>query len=135
MPPRLAAVAALGALLAAGSAVAAPGDDPVFRTERHVSEFAPDALPTPFSPYHSVRTEALPGRALHFFGEGDGYALGSGVSMIELEGGAALRVYESLSLTASYRLIDVRLGAEAAYSGVGSHTDFAAPYLGFRLDF
>jgi hypothetical protein len=136
MPSRQAAVALLVlALLAAGAAPAVADEQPALRTERHMGEFAPDALPTPFSPYHSMRAEALPGRALHFFGAGTGFALGSGTSLIELEGGAAWRVLESLSLTASYRVLDVNLAADAQSAGAGSRADFGAPYLGIAVDF
>ena len=135
MPSRLAAVAALVALLAAGAAAAASDERPALHTERHVSEFAPDSLPTSFSPFHSMRAEALPGRAVHFFGEGLGFALGSGMSLFEIEGGAAWRVFDSLSLTASYRLLDVNLGADGKYVGGGSRADSAAPFLGLAVDF
>lgn len=134
MPSRLAAAAALAALLAAGAGARAD-EQPALRTERHMSDLAPDALPTIFSPFHSMRAEALPGRAIHFFGEGLGFSLGSGDSLIEIEGGAAWRVFDSLSLTASYRLLDVRLGADAESVGAGSRADFAAPFLGVALDF
>jgi hypothetical protein len=134
MPSRFAAVALIGALLAAGALPAAAGE--MVRTERHMSEFAPDALPTSFSPFHSMRAEALPGRALQFFGEGLGFSLGSGVALIELEGGAAWHVLDSLSLTASYRLLDVHLGADAEIgAGAGSRADFGAPYVGVAVDF
>jgi hypothetical protein len=134
MPSRFAAVALLGALLAAGALPAAAGE--MVRTERHMSEFAPDALPTAFSPFHSMRAEAWPGRALRFFGEGLGFALGSDVSLIEIEGGAAWHVFDSLSLTASYRVLDVHLGADAEIgAGAGSRADFGAPFVGVAVDF
>jgi len=100
-----------------------------------MSEFAPDALPTNFSPYHSMRAEALPLRALEFFGEGVGFAVGFGVSLIEIEGGAAWHVLDSLCLTASYRLLDVHLGADVESTGAGSRAEFAAPFLGVAFDF
>jgi hypothetical protein len=128
------AAAALAALFAAGAGPAA-ADDSMLRTERHVSEFAPDALPTPFSPFHSVRAEALPLRALEFFGEGLGFAVDSRLSLIELEGGAAWHLFDSLSLTASYRRIDIDLGADWQAVGVGRSAEFGAPYLGVALDF
>ena len=135
MPSRFAAVALFGALLAAGALPAAADEERV-RTERRYSEFAPDALPTSFSPFHSVRAEAWPGRALGFFGEGIGFALGSGVALIEIEGGAAWHVLDSLSLTASYRLLDVHLGADAEIAaGAGRRADFGAPFFGVAVDF
>ena len=135
MPSRLGAAAALLALLAAGASPAAADERPVLRTERQMSEFAPDALPTSFSPYHSMRAEALPLRALELFGEGVGFNVGSGISLIEIEGGAAWHVLDSLSLTASYRLLDVHLGADAESAGAGSRAEFSAPFLGVSLDF
>jgi hypothetical protein len=136
MPSRLAAVALLGALLAAGGAPAAADERPMLRTERRMSEFAPDALPTPFSPFHLMRATALPMRALELFGEGLGFALGSDVSLIEIEGGAAWHVLDSLSLTASYRVLDVHLGADVEVgAGAGRRADFGAPFLGVAVDF
>lgn len=135
MPSRLAAVVLIGASLAAG-ALPAVADEKMVRTERHFSEFAPDALPTSFSPFHSVRASALPLRALELFGEGLGFALGSGVALIEIEGGAAWHVLDSLALTASYRLLDVHLGADAEIAaGAGRRADFGAPFVGVAIDF
>jgi hypothetical protein len=135
MPSRTRAAVLLVALLAAGAAPAHADELPALRTERHMSEFTPDALPTPFSPYHSVRVEALPGRSFGVYGEGLGFAVGSGQSLIELEGGAAWHVLDSLSLTASYRLLDLHLGVDASSLGVGSRADFGAPFVGVALDF
>ncbi|HXK24528.1 MAG TPA: hypothetical protein VMS55_17795 [Myxococcota bacterium] len=131
----LAAVALFGALLAAGG-VAADTGELTLTTERHMSEFAPDALPTPFSPFHSMRARALPTRALEIFGEGLGFSLADDVSLMEIEGGAAWHLLHSLSLTASYRVIDVHLGADAQLGArVGGRADFGAPFLGISLDF
>jgi hypothetical protein len=131
----LAAVALFGALLAAGG-VAADTGELTLRTERHMSEFAPDALPTPFSPFHSMRAEAMPARALGLFGEGLGFSLGDDLSLVEIEGGAVWRLFDSLSLTASYRMLDVHLGADAQMGArAGSRADSGAPFLGISLDF
>src|SRR5262249_856277 len=130
-----AAVALFGALLSAGGAAAGRGGV-TLRTERHTSEFTPDALPTPFSPFHSVRASALPTRALELFGEGLGFSLADDVSLVELEGGAAWHLLHSLSLTASYRLLDVHLGADAQLGArAGGRADCGAPFLGIALDF
>jgi len=147
MPSRLAAAATLIALLIAGARGAAADPEhsessssqPVLRTERQMSDLTPDALPTNYSPYHSVRAEALLS-ALELFGEGVGFAVGSRSSLIELEGGAAWRVFDSLKLTASYRVLDVDLGADAFAAGVQhdgptSGMSFRAPFLGVALDF
>lgn len=147
MPSRLAAVATLIALLAmgAGRAAADPehpessSAEPMLRTERQMSDLTPDALPTNYSPYHSMRAEALVS-ALEFFGEGVGFAVGARSSLIEIEGGAAWRVFDSLKLTASYRVLDVDLGADAFAAGVqrpglASGMSFRAPFLGVALDF
>jgi hypothetical protein len=135
MQKAVAAVALIGALLAAGG-VAADTGELTLRTERHMSEFAPDALPTPFSPFHSMRARALPTRALELFGEGLGFSLGDDFSLIEIEGGAAWHLLDRLSLTASYRVLDVHLGADAQVgAGAGTRADFGAPFLGISLDF
>ena len=131
----LAAVALFGALLAAGG-VAADTGELMLRTERHMSEFAPDALPTPFSPFHSMRAVAMPARALGLFGEGLGFSLGDDLSLVELEGGAVWRLFDSLSLTASYRVLDVHLGADAQVGArAGGRADSGAPFLGISFDF
>jgi len=131
----LAALALVGALLAAGG-VAADTDELVLRTERHVSEFAPDALPTPFSPFHSVRASALSTRGFELFGEGLGFSLADDLSLMEIEGGAAWHLLHSLSLTASYRVLDVHLGADAQLGArAGGRADSGAPFLGISLDF
>ena len=131
----LAALALFGALLAAGG-VAADTGELVLRTERQTSEFTPDALPTPFSPFHSMRASALPLRALEIFGEGLGFSLSDDVSLIELEGGAAWHLLDSLSLTASYRVLDVHLGADAQMGArVGGRADSGAPFLGISFVF
>ncbi|HVN36817.1 MAG TPA: hypothetical protein VMW19_01420 [Myxococcota bacterium] len=130
-----AALALFGALLAAGG-VAADTGELVLRTERHVSEFAPDALPTPFSPFHSVRASALPTRRLELFGEGLGFSLADDLSLMEIEGGAAWHLLHSLSLTASYRVLDVHLGADAQLGArAGGRADSGAPFLGISWDF
>ena len=130
-----AALALFGALLAAGG-VAADTGELVLRTERHVSEFAPDALPTPFSPFHSVRASALPTPRLELFGEGLGFSLADDLSLMEIEGGAAWHLLHSLSLTASYRVLDVHLGADAQLGArAGGRADSGAPFLGISWDF
>jgi hypothetical protein len=133
MPSRLGAVAALVALLAAGAGPAV-ADEARVHTERHMSELAPDALPTHYSPYHSMRAEALLS-AFELFGEGVGFSVGSRASLIEIEGGAALHLLDRLSLTASYRVLDANLGTDADGSGIGTGLSFRAPYLGVALDF
>jgi hypothetical protein len=45
-------------------------------------------------------------------------------------------VLDSLSLTASYRLLDVHLGADAEIAaGAGRRADFGAPFVGVAIDF
>lgn len=135
MLSRLAAVALGVALLAAGAWPAAAGEPSLrFRTERHMSEFAPDALPTNFSPYHSMRADAVIARALEFFGDARGFALGDDWMLFEVEGGAALRLLDHMRLTASYRMLDVNDG-QSGGSSVGLDAGLSAPFLGLALDF
>ncbi len=134
MPLHLRAAALLFALLASGSAGSAAAEEALLRTEKHVSELAPDARPTHFSPYHVVRAEAFPASVLELFGETAGFSLGRGLAVFELEGGAALRVLAHMRLTASYRLLSSD-GSEAHGEGLPLARHLAAPYLGIALDF
>jgi hypothetical protein len=136
------AVALVAALLFAAAAAAAPpeestGEDerPALRTERRMSELAPDALPTPYSPYHSMHADAVVARALEFFGDAKGFALGSDWMLIEVEGGAAVRLLDHMRLTASFRLLDVDDGLQTQNTGIGLDGGTAAPFVGLTLDF
>ena len=137
------AVAFFAALLFAVAAAADPPEDaaghederPALRTERRMSELAPDALPTPYSPYHSMRADAVVARALEFFGDAKGFALGADWMLIEVEGGAALRLLDHMRLTASYRVLDVDDGQHSGGSGFGLDAGMSAPYFGVALDF
>jgi len=140
MPPRLFAAALCIALLASVSAAsAAPeepaAEEPLLRTEQHVSELAPDARPTLFSPYHVARAEAFPAYLLELFGETAGFSLGRRLSLFELEGGAALRVLDHMRLTASFRMLSSDGGSEERGDGLPLAQHLAAPYLGIALDF
>lgn len=135
MPPHLRSAALLIALIASASAGSAAAEEPLLRTEQHVSELAPDARPTSFSPYHIVRAEAFPAYVLELFGETAGFSLGRRLAIFELEGGAALRVLEHLHLTASYRLLRSEGGSGTQAEGRWLEQHLAAPYLGIALDF
>jgi hypothetical protein len=141
---RTTAVALLAALLGAVAAAAAPetapeaqppDGGPAIHTERRMSEFAPDALPTPFSPYHMVRAQAAIARAFEFFGDAEGFKLGADLLVVEVEAGAALRMLDHLRLTASYRLLDVDLGEADENSASGIDPGLAAPFVGIAFDF
>jgi hypothetical protein len=140
----LRAVAFVVALLGAGMAAAGAPDTDVkndeggsaIQTERRMSEFAPDALPTPYSPFHLMRANAVVARAFEFFGDAKGFALGADWMLIEVEGGAALRLLDHMRVTASYRLLDVDDGQQTRSSRVGlDTTHMGAPFLGLALDF
>jgi len=158
MPPRLVAAALCIALLAAGGAASDErateqpllrteqpllrteqpllrAEQPLLRTEQHVSELAPDARPTLFSPYHVVRAEAFSAYLLELFGETAGFALGRRLSVFELEGGAALRVLDPMRLTASFRMLSSDGGTEERGDGLPLARHLTAPYLGIALDF
>lgn len=133
---RATAVALLAALLAVAAAAAPPedGDEPKIHTERRMSEFAPDALPTDFSPYHLMRAQAAVARAFEFFGDAEGFKLGSDLLVLEVEAGAALRMLDHMRVTASYRLLNVDSG-QAQDSSVGLEPGLSAPFLGVAFDF
>jgi hypothetical protein len=138
MSSPLRAAALVIALLAAGSAGSAAAEEEpeaLLRTEKHVSELAPDARPTPFSPYHVVRAEAFPAYVLELFGETVGFSLGRRLNVFELEGGAALRVLAHTRLTASYRLLSSEGGSDGHSGGPWLERHLAAPFLGIALDF
>ena len=138
MRSALRAVAFIAALLGAVAAAAAPeetDDAPTLHTERHMSEFAPDALPTSFSPYHMMRAQAAVARAFEFFGGAEGFKLGADLLVIEVEAGAALRMLDHMRLTASYRLLDVDLGDAQSDTASGIDPGLAAPFLGVAFDF
>jgi hypothetical protein len=135
----LRAAALVIALLATGSAGSAAAEEQeeeaLLRTEKHVSELAPDARPTPFSPYHFVRAEAFPAYVLELFGETAGFSLGRRLNVFELEGGAALRVLDHTRLTASFRMLSSEGGSEERGEGLPLARHLAAPFLGIALDF
>ena len=54
---------------------------------------------------------------------------------IALEGGAAVRVREHLSLTAGFRLLGYGPGAASQLEGTKLDTGVAAPFLGLALRF
>lgn len=125
---------ALLATGSAGSAAAAEEEAALLHTEKHVSELAPDARPTPLSPYHFVRAEAFPAYVLELFGETAGFSLGRRLNVFELEGGAALRVLAHTRLTASFRMLSSE-GSEERGEGLPLVRHLAAPFLGIALDF
>ena len=134
MSPRLRAAALVAALLCtagAGSAAA----EPLIHTEQRVGDLSPDALPTIFSPYHYVRAVLFPARAIELFGQGTGFSVGDGLSVLELEGGAGLRVLQNLRFTASYRVIDADTGSDASAPGIGGQPGTSGAFVGIALDF
>src|SRR5262245_396403 len=142
MPFALRTVAFIAALPGAVAAAAAPeatvserDDAPTVQTVRGMSEFAPDALPTAFSPYHFVRAQAAIARAFEFFGDAEGFKAGADLLMIEVEGGAALRLLDHMRVTASFRLLDVDLGELDPTTASGIDPGLAAPFLGVAFDF
>ena len=151
---RIAALIVAAALCAAGarSAAADPAERPdtagpverpasaesadsMIQTERQIGDLTPDALPTVFSPYHYVRAVLFPARAIELFGQGTGFAVGDGLSVLELEGGAGLRVLENLRFTASYRLIDADLRSDGLAPGIGGQSGNAGAFVGIAVDF
>ena len=136
---RATAVALLTTLFAVAAAAAPPesGDaqgEPTIHTERRMSEFAPDALPTVFSPYHLMRAQAAVARAFEFFGDAEGFKLGTDLLVVEVEAGAALRMLAHMRVTASDRVLNVDNG-QAQDSGVGIEPGLSAPFVGLAFDF
>jgi hypothetical protein len=109
----------------------------MIHTERRMSEFAPDALPTVFSPYHLMRAQAAVVRAFEFFGDAEGFKLGTDLLVVKVEAGAALRMLDHMRVTASYRLLNVDLdnGQDYGDSGVGIEPGLSAPFVGVAFDF
>ena len=134
MPSRLTVAVIALALLATVRPGFADDEEALLRTQQSVSELAPDARPTSFSPVHSVRAEAFPKALIEFFGETIGFSDGERLSVFELEGGAALRVLSRLRLTASYRMLGSE-DSEARGASLPLAQHLAAPYLGIALDF
>jgi hypothetical protein len=134
MPSRHPA-ALLVLVIAAGVAAPAAAEEALLRTEKHVSELAPDSRPTHFSPWHSVRAEAFPTSVLELFGETQGFRLDAWRAVFELEGGAALRLLDHTRITASYRLLSSDEVAPTHGPGLRLSQHLAAPYLGIALDF
>jgi hypothetical protein len=86
----------------------------------------------PFSPqaFRATRAEANASGSVELFAEREGFTTGRARTVHGLEGGAALRLRERLSVTARYRWLD---SGEQALGALGS--GIAAPLLGVDLSF
>jgi hypothetical protein len=135
MSPRIRAAALIAAAVLCAAGAGSAAADPVFVTDRRMGDLAADAMPTVFSPYHYVRAVLFPARAIELFGQGTGFAVGDGLSVLELEGGAGLRVLENLRFTASYRVIDADSGSDASAPGLDSRTGSKGAFVGITFDF
>ena len=95
---------------------------------RWASFFAPH-------PFHTLHVETPALRRVDIWGLHREFRTLRGPVSIALEGGAAVRVREHLSLTAGFRLLGYGPGAASQLEGTKLDTGVAAPFLGLALRF